>query len=116
MESRNIDSGTILILILISDYLGPIHLRLEMPAKRNHSASGSDSLSPPPVEPKAKKSKSGMKPKRSLSSGEAAPSDEFQQITKPDFVDRYRVTGAQDVYYQPEVGILELFLILKLVH
>ena len=107
MESRNIDSGTILILILISDYLGPIHLRLEMPAKRNHSASGSDSLSPPPVEPKAKKSKSGMKPKRSLSSGEAAPSDEFQQITKPDFVDRYRVNRAQDVYYQPEVGMFQ---------
>ena len=107
-ESRNIDSGTILILISVSDYLGPIHLRLEMPVKRDHSASGSDSLSPPPAEPKAKKSKSGMKPKKSLSSGEAAPSDEFQQITKPDFVDRYRVTGAQEVYYQPEVGILEL--------
>ena len=71
-----------------------------MPPKRRPSASGSGSLSPPSEEPKAKKTKT--KPKSS--SGKPAPDDTWQQITKPEFVDRYRVEGSQDVFYQPEVG------------
>ena len=75
-----------------------------MPPKRRPPASGSvsssGSLTPPPEEPKAKKQKT--KPKSS--SGKPAPDDTWQQITKPEFVDRYRVEGAEDVYYQPEVG------------
>jgi hypothetical protein len=78
-----------------------------MPPKRRPSASGSGSasrsgsLSPPPEEPKAKKQKT--KPKSSIV--KPAPDDIWQQITKPEFVDRYRVEGAQDVYYQSEVGL-----------
>jgi hypothetical protein len=84
-----------------------IHTSSKMPPKRRPSASGSGSgsssgsLSPPPEEPQAKKRKT--KPK-SLS-GKPATDDIWQQITKPEFVDRYRVEGAQDVYYQPEVGL-----------
>jgi len=77
-----------------------------MPPKRRPSGSGSisssGSLSPPPEEPKAKKQKT--KPKPSI--GKPAPDDTWQQITRPEFVDRYRMEGAQDVYYQPEVGLL----------
>jgi len=72
-----------------------------MPPKRRPSVSGSGSLSPPPDEPKAKK----QKPKPKSSSGKPAPDDTWQQITKPEFVDRYRVEGVQDVYYQSEVGL-----------
>jgi hypothetical protein len=78
-----------------------------MPPKRRPSASGSGSasssgsLSPPPEEPKAKKRKTKAK----SSSGKPAPDDTWQQITRPEFVDRYRVEGAQDVYYQLEVGL-----------
>lgn len=77
-----------------------------MPAKRrasgSSSASASVSLSPVPEEPKIKKRKS----KAQLPAAKLVPvpSDTWQQITKPEFVDRYRVEGAQDVYYQPEVG------------
>ena len=45
-----------------------------------------------------------QKSKPKSSSGKPAPDDTWQQITKPEFVDRYRIEGAQDVYYQPEVG------------
>jgi len=75
-----------------------------MPPKRRPSESGSvsssGSLTPSPEEPKVKKQKT--KPKRA--SGKPAPDDTWEQITKPEFVDRYRVEGAEDVYYQPEVG------------
>jgi hypothetical protein len=81
------------------------HTSSKMPPKRRPSVSGSisssGSLSPPPEEAKAKKQKT--KPKSS--SGKPAPDDTWQQITKPEFVDRYRVEGAQDVYYQSEVGL-----------
>jgi len=59
----------------------------------------SESLTPPPAEPKAKKQKTT--PKKSAI---PEPTDRFQQITKPEFVDRCRVDGTLDVYYQPEVG------------
>ena len=35
------------------------------------------------------------------------PTDEFQQVSKPDFVDAFRVKGlgyGGDVFYQPQVG------------
>lgn len=76
-----------------------------MPTKRDHEAaksgSSSESLSPVPEESKKKK----LKTKVEVSADEPAPSDAWQQITKPEFVDRYRVEGAQDVYYQSEVGL-----------
>jgi hypothetical protein len=97
LEFRNQDSGTILIITF--DKLG--HISSKMPPKRRPSVSSSGSLSPPPEEPKAKKTKTKSK----LSSVKPAPDDTWQQITKPEFVDRYRVEGAQDVYYQPEVGL-----------
>jgi hypothetical protein len=100
LEFRNQDSGTIL-----DHHLRLSHISFKMPPKRRPSASGSISssvsLSPPPEEPKAKRTKT--KPKSS--SGKPAPNDIWQQITKPEFVDRYRVEGVQDVYYQPEVGL-----------
>jgi hypothetical protein len=69
-----------------------------MPPKREPSES--ESLTPSPDEPQKKKQKTT--PSKSAIS---EPIDQFQQITKPEFVDRYRVDGTLDVYYQPEVGL-----------
>lgn len=65
-----------------------------MPVKFQASSS---SLSPPPT-------KKGSK--RKLHAG---PTDEFQQVSLPTFVDRYRVEGigyGGDVFYQPDVALL----------
>jgi hypothetical protein len=69
-----------------------------MPLKRDSSES--ESLTPPPDEPQKKKQK-----RTHSESAIPEPTDQFQQITKPEFVDRYRVEGTLDVYYQPEVGL-----------
>ena len=46
------------------------------------------------------------KQSRKLEAGPSEAEDEFQQVTLPDFVERYRVQGmgyGADVYYQPDV-------------
>jgi len=67
-------------------------------AKRQAAASSSSSLSPPPSKAAKRKATPG-------------PTDEFQQVTLPSFVDRYRVEGlgyGGDVNYQPGVGLCHI--------
>jgi hypothetical protein len=80
-----------------------------MPVKRQASDSGSSlsDLSPPPEKPR-KKAKAS-RPKSKSKSKIPAPTDEFQQVSKSDFVDRYRVDGLDDVFYQADVRPLPSF-------
>lgn len=71
-----------------------------MPVKKRQAST--ESLTPPPVEPRETVNKRRKAPKASV----PEPTDEFQQVTKPDFVDRYRMrelSSGGDVYYQSDV-------------
>jgi hypothetical protein len=73
-----------------------------MPGKRSNT----DSLTLPPLEEEAVKTKRQKTTKPVSKKAIHEPTDEFQQVTKSDFVNRYRVEGARDVYYQPNVSPL----------
>lgn len=86
-----------------------------MPSKRRHSSSSSLSPIPDTVEikkkPKVQKVQKAQKSVtgKATGTGISPPTDEFQQVTKPDFVDRYRLKDlgyGGDVYYQPDVRSL----------
>lgn len=65
--------------------------------------SSSSSLSPPPD------TDAGRPKKKARTSEIPKPTDEFQQVTRPAFVDRYRVEGlgrGGDVFYQPDVCLI----------
>jgi hypothetical protein len=87
-----------------------------MPSKRLISkaspitSSKESSLSPPPDIVSKKRRINTTKPsstsKPRSKSKVPAPTDEFQQVTKAEFVNRYRVDGlGEDVYYQSDVGL-----------
>nr|XP_019046099.1 hypothetical protein I302_04839 [Kwoniella bestiolae CBS 10118]OCF25029.1 hypothetical protein I302_04839 [Kwoniella bestiolae CBS 10118] len=73
-----------------------------MPSRKRASSS---SLSPPPTsEPEPKKSRTSSRSK-SKPQTRHEPTDEFQQVTLPSFVDRWKVGDmgyGGDVYYQPD--------------
>ncbi|WVR07205.1 hypothetical protein IAU60_004246 [Kwoniella sp. DSM 27419] len=75
-----------------------------MPTRRRASSS---SLSPPPRSNQedrvTKKARANAASTKNRPQTRHEPTDEFQQVTKPDFVDRYRTELGYggDVYYQP---------------
>lgn len=70
-----------------------LHGISNMPTKRAALSAESSSLTPPPTK---------LAKRKAI----AEASDEFQQVTLPTIVDRYRVEGlvGGDVYYQPDVS------------
>ncbi|WWC61679.1 uncharacterized protein I303_104264 [Kwoniella dejecticola CBS 10117] len=78
-----------------------------MPGRKRSSTSTSSSLSPPPTNAtkRPKKDERGKKEVPKSQSTKYQPTDEFQQVTLPFFVDRWRVTDlgyGADVFYQPD--------------